>query len=130
MKGSSYLVAAKSSRDCCLSSSVNLRRAARNQQRNILAERSRTLLWLAPFAQRVGPTENACSLFRFVAAESVRRCTHKFNPICRRFLSGSALGAKFEVVVCVVSTIEVSLRHHRVAFQTKMFVSHRRSPQN
>jgi hypothetical protein len=68
------------------------------------------------------------SLFRSVAAGAVRRCTHKFNPICRRFLSGSALGAKFEVVVRVVSALEVTLRHHRVAFQAKMFVSHRRSP--
>jgi hypothetical protein len=86
------------------------------------------LLWLAPFAQRVGPTEKACSLFRFVTAESVRRYTHKFNPIRRRFLSGSALGAKFEVVVRVVSAIEITFRHHRIAFQTKMFVSHRRAP--
>jgi hypothetical protein len=50
----------------------------------------------------------------------------RINPICRRFFSGSALGAKFEVVVRVASAIEVTLRHHRVAFQAKMFVSHHR----
>ena len=49
------------------------------------------------------------------------------NPICRRFFSGSALGAKFEVVVRVASAIEVTLRHHRVAFPAKMFVNHRPS---
>jgi len=58
-----------------------------------------------------------------VPATGVRR-----NPICRRFFSGSALGAKFEVVVGVVSAIEVTLRQNRVAFLAKMFVSHRRSP--
>jgi len=52
----------------------------------------------------------------------------RINPIRRRFLPGSALGAKFEVVVRVAFAIEVTLRHHRVAFQAKMFVSHRRSP--
>ena len=31
-------------------------------------------------------------------------------------------------MVRVVSAIEVTLRHHRVAFQAKMFVGHRRSP--
>jgi hypothetical protein len=67
-------------------------------------------------------------MFRSVATEAVRRCTHKFNPICRRFLSGTALGAKFEVVVRVVSAIEVTLRHHRVAFQAEMFMRQRRSP--
>jgi hypothetical protein len=56
-----------------------------------------------------------------VPATSVRR-----NPICRRFFSHSALGAKFEVVVRVVSAIKVTLRHHRVAFPAKMFVNHRR----
>jgi hypothetical protein len=56
-----------------------------------------------------------------VPATSVRR-----NPIRRRFFSGSALGAKFEVVVRVASAIEVTLRRHRVAFSAKMFVNHRR----
>ena len=49
----------------------------------------------------------------------------RINPICRRLLPGSALGAKFEVVVGVVSAVEVTLRHHRAAFHAKMFVSHR-----
>src|SRR5437016_449444 len=65
---------------------------------------------------------------RYKLAEAVKRYTHKFNPICRRFLSGSALGAKFEVVVRVVSALEVTLRHHRVAFRAKMFVRDRCSP--
>ena len=56
-----------------------------------------------------------------VPATGVRR-----NPICRRFFSGAALGAKFEVVVRVASAIEVTLRHHRVAFRAIMFVNHRR----
>jgi hypothetical protein len=56
----------------------------------------------------------------FVPATGVR-----INPICRRFLPGSALGAKFEVVVRGAFAIEVTLRHHRVAFQAKMFMSHR-----
>ena len=52
----------------------------------------------------------------------------RINPIRRRFFPGSALGAKFEVVVRVVSALEVTLRHHRVAFRAKMFVSDRCSP--
>ena len=33
-----------------------------------------------------------------------------------------------EVVVRIVSAIEVTLSHHRIAFLAKLFVSHRRSP--
>ena len=62
------------------------------------------------------------------AKNSVPGTGMRINPICRRFLPGSAVGAKFEVVVRVSFAIEVTLRHHRVAFQAKVFVSHRRSP--
>jgi hypothetical protein len=50
------------------------------------------------------------------------------NPISRRFFPCSATGANFEVVVCGVSAIEVTLRHQGAAFLAKMFVHHHRSP--
>jgi hypothetical protein len=49
----------------------------------------------------------------------------RINPLCRRFFSSLAIGTNFEIVVGVVSAIEVTLRHHCGAFLAKMFVSHR-----